>query len=133
MKCLKLPLQQQQCPYHEEGVSYPQAAPAQGTLWDGDVLAVHSHSLGRGFTHRAPADVLWDLETVHGHHGDGGSGGQPVGLVIPAGIVAHLVDVAVNERHGAEARQTGASKTWKNHRRGHTKHLPTLQVIHTNI
>lgn len=133
MKCLKLPLQQQQCPYHEEGVANPQAAPARGTLRDGDVLAVHSHSLGRGFTHRAPADVLGDLEAVHGHHGDGGSGGQPVGLVIPAGIVAHLVDVAVNKRHGAEAGQTGASKTWENHRSGHSKRLQTLPVTHTNI
>lgn len=91
---------------HKEGVSYPQAAPAQGTLWDGDVLAVHSHSLGRCFTHRAPADVLWDLDAVHGHHGDGSSGGQPVGLVVSAGVVAHFIDVAVNKGHGAEARQT---------------------------
>lgn len=67
---------------------------------------MHSHSLGRCLTHRAAADVLWDLDTVHGHHGDGSSSGQPVGLVISAGIVAHLIDVAVNKRHGAEARQT---------------------------
>lgn len=67
---------------------------------------MHSHSLGRGFTHRAPADVLWDLDTVHGHHGDGSSGGQPVGLVVSAGVVAHFIDVAVNKGHGAEARQT---------------------------
>lgn len=57
-------------------------------------------------------DVLWDLQTAHWHHGDGSSGGEPVGFVISAGIVAHLIDVAVNKWHGAEARQAGASKTW---------------------
>lgn len=57
-------------------------------------------------------DVLWDLQAAHWHHGDGSSGGEPVGFVISAGIVAHLIDVAVNKWHGAEARQAGASKTW---------------------
>lgn len=66
---------------------------------------MHSHGLGRCLTHRAAADVLRDLATVHRHHGDGSSGGEPVGLVIAAGVVAHFVDVAVNKRHGAEARQ----------------------------
>lgn len=32
-------------PYHEEGVPNPEAAPAQGALRDGDVLAVHSNGL----------------------------------------------------------------------------------------
>lgn len=27
--------------HHEERVPDPEAAPARGTLWDGDVLAVH--------------------------------------------------------------------------------------------
>lgn len=29
------------------------------------------------------------------------------------GIVAHLIDVAVDEGHGAEVEQAGASKPWK--------------------
>lgn len=66
---------------------------------------MHSHSLGRCFTHGTATDVLWDLNTVYWHHGDRRSGGEPVRLVVSAGVVAHLIDVAVNERHGAEARQ----------------------------
>lgn len=31
--------------YHEEGVTNPEAAPAQRALWNGDVLAVHSNGL----------------------------------------------------------------------------------------
>lgn len=30
---------------HEEGVTDPEAAPAQRALWDGDVLAVHGNGL----------------------------------------------------------------------------------------
>lgn len=59
-----------------------------------------------GASHTEHPDVLWDLDAVHGHHGDGSSGGQPVGLVVSAGVVAHFIDVAVNKGHGAEARQT---------------------------
>lgn len=100
-------------PYHEEGVPNPEAAPAQGALRDGDVLAVHSNGLRGCLTHRAAADVLGNLGLADGHHGDRGSSGEPVGFIIAPGIVAHLVDVAVDEGHGAEARQTGASKAWK--------------------
>ena len=103
-------------PHHEEGVPNPQTAPAQGALWDGDVLAVHSNGLRGCLTHRAAADVLGDLCLADGHHRDGGGGGEPVGLIIPSGIVAHFVDVAVDEWHGAEAGQAGASKPWKERR-----------------
>lgn len=86
---------------------------------------MHGHSLGRSFADRAAADVLRDLLAVHRHHGDGRSGGEPVGFVVSAGVVAHFIDVAVNERHGAEARQTRASKTWKkNQRSGSVKYVP---------
>ena len=103
-------------PHHEEGVPNPQTAPAQGALWDGDVLAMHSNGLRGRLTHRAAADVLGDLCLADRHHRDGGSGGEPVGLIIPSGIVAHFIDVAIDEWHGAEAGQAGASKPWKERR-----------------
>lgn len=103
-------------PYHKEGVPDPEAAPAQWTLRDGDVLAVHSNSLRGCLTHRAAADVLWNLGLADGHHRNGSSGGEPVGFIIAPGIVAHFVDVAVDEWHGAEAGQAGASKPWKEKR-----------------
>lgn len=103
-------------PHHEEGVPNPQTAPAQGALWDGDVLAVHSNGLRGRLTHRAAADVLGDLCLADRHHRDRGSGGEPVGLVVPSGIVAHFIHITVDEWHGAEAGQAGASKPWKERR-----------------
>lgn len=105
--------------YHEEGVANPETPPAFGTLWDGNVLAVDSHSLGWCFTHRAATDVLGDLVAADGHHGYRSGGGKPIGFIIAAGVVAHFVYVAINKRHGAEASQAGASKTFEN---GGTKH-----------
>lgn len=95
---------------HEEGVPDPEASPAQWALRDGNVLAVHSNGLRGRLTHRAAADVLRDLGLADRHHGDGGGGGEPVGFIIAPGVVAHFVDVAVDEGHGAEAGQAGASK-----------------------
>lgn len=106
------------CSHHEEGVSDPEAAPARGAGRDGDVLAVHRDGQRGHLAHRAAADVLRDLVARHRHHGDGRAGGEPVGLVIAAGVVADLIDVAVDERHGAEARQAGAGKTWRGERQG---------------
>lgn len=90
--------------------------PAQGAMRDANVLAVHSNGLRGGLTHRAAADILGDVDLADGHHGDRGGGGKPVGFIIAPGIVAHFVDVAVDERNSAEAGQAGASKPWKERR-----------------
>lgn len=74
---------------------------------------MHGNSLGGCLTHRAAADILGNLRLADGHHGDGGGSGEPVGFIVAPGIVAHFVDVAVDEGHGAEAGQAGASKPWK--------------------
>lgn len=103
-------------PHHEEGVPDPEAAPAQGALRDGDVLAVHGNGLRGRLTHGTAADVLGDLGLADGHHGNGGGGGEPVGFIVAPSVVAHFVDVAVDEGHGAEAGQAGASKAWKESR-----------------
>ena len=94
--------------YHEEGVSDPQAAPPGRAVGDGDILAVDCDGDGRGLAHRAAADVGPDVLLGHGHHGQRGGGGQPVGLVVTAGIVADVPGVAVQEGHGAEPCQAGA-------------------------
>lgn len=111
--CVFTPGQNGSRPYHEEGVADPEAAPAQRALWDGDVLAVHSNGLRGCLTHRAAADVLGNLGLPHRHHGNGGSRGEPVGFIIASGVVAHFIDVAVDEWHGAESGQAGASKPWE--------------------
>lgn len=71
-------------------------------------MAVDGNGHGRSLAHRAAADVGLDFLFSHGHHGQRGRGGQPVGLVIAAGIVADVPGIAVQERHGAEACQAGA-------------------------
>ena len=98
--------------HHEEGVANPQAAPAHRALWDGDVLAVHGDGDGRSFAHRAAADVGFDITFLHGHHGKGRGGGQPIGFVVAAGVVADVSGVAVQEGHGVETREAGARQTW---------------------
>lgn len=51
-----------------------------------------------------PADERFDAFAGDGchAHGHGLRGGEPVGVVITGGEVAHIVDVAEQEGHGAE-------------------------------
>lgn len=107
--------------HHQEGVADPEAPPGAWTRGYGLVLAVHGHRLGGGLAHGAAADVRPDVLLRQRHHGQGRGAGQPVGPVVPLGVVAHLVDVAVGEgqsaKHGeARPRQTlGREKrrTWR--------------------
>ena len=79
-------------------------------LWGGGVLAVHGNRGRRRLTHHTAADVRSDVTALKGHAGHGGGGGQPVGLVVAAGVVtgAH---VAVGEGHGGEETHTRARLT----------------------
>lgn len=94
--------------YHEEGISDPQTPPSNWAVGNRDVLTVDRYGHSRGLAHRAAADVGLDFVLCHRHHGQRGSGGQPVGLVIPAGVVTDVTRVAVQEGHGAEPSQAGA-------------------------
>ena len=46
------------------------------------------------------------------HHRNWFIGGQPVGLVVSARVVAHIVEVAEKERHRVELCHTRASTSW---------------------
>lgn len=102
------------------------------TWWDHDGLTVNGYHHGRGFTHGTPAhtymtacelnerciylkskhmdgndipaDEGFDALTSDGchAHGHGLRGGEPVGVVITGGKIAHIVDVTEQEGHGAE-------------------------------
>ena len=66
-----------------------------------------------------PADEGLDAlppERVHGH-GHGLGRGQPVGVVVPGGEVADVVDVAEHEGHGAEPAETAACRAWRTDKR----------------
>ena len=56
----------------------------------------------------APGDELWDGVLGHGHHGDGLVGGEPVGPVVPARVVADVIKVAEQEWHCVESVHAGA-------------------------
>lgn len=98
--------------HHEEGVPDPEAPPGPRTRGDGLVLAVHRHGLGGGLAHCAAADVRADLVLRERSHGQRRCARQPVGPVVPPGIVAHLVDVAVGEGQRAKDGEAGARQTW---------------------
>lgn len=94
--------------YHEEGVADPQAPPPGWAVGYRDILAVDGNGHGWCLTHGAAADVGLDFLLSHGHHGQRGSGGEPVGLVVAAGVVADVPGIAIQKRHSAEACQAGA-------------------------
>lgn len=63
------------------------------------------HGWSWSFTHHTAADVLVELSTFYGHHGQRIIGAQPVGFVIATGVVTGS-RVTVGEGHGAENLQT---------------------------
>lgn len=97
--------------YHKEGVTNPQTSPALRAGRYAEILAVDSDCLRWSLTHWAAANVLRYLLICHRHHGNGRRGGQPIGFVIPASVVADFIDCAVQEGDGAEMWQTWAGQS----------------------
>lgn len=97
---------------HHEGIANPEGGPAAGALRNLDGLAVHGHHHGRSLAHRTPANERSDIVAGDGRHrhGHGLRGGQPVGVVISGGEVAHVVDVTEQEGHRAELAQAAPSR-----------------------
>lgn len=69
------------------------------------------YDVGRGFTDHASTDVLSDGVFSNGHHWYRCVRRKPVGLVVAAGVIAHAVEVAKQERHGAKSPEAGAGIT----------------------
>ena len=55
-----------------------------------------------------PGDELGDGVLGHGHHWDGLVGGEPVGPVVPARVVADVIEVTEQEGHCVESVHAGA-------------------------
>lgn len=94
--------------HHQERVPDPEAPPGPRTRRDRLVLAVHGHGLRGGLAHGAAADVRADLLLRERRHRQRRGARQPVGPVVPPGVLAHLVDVAVGEGQRAEHGEAGA-------------------------
>ena len=74
-------------------------------------LAVEGDDVGRDVADRTAADELGDLAALDGHHRQRRGRRQPVGLVVAAGEVTHLHEVAEHERHRAEPLQARPGPT----------------------
>ena len=61
---------------------------------------------------RTPRYKLRNGMLSNRHHRNWFVGGQPVGLVVSARVVAHIVEVAEKERHCVEFGHTRASTSW---------------------
>ena len=64
-------------------------------------------------TEYKPRYELRNCSLRHRHHGDGLVGGQPVGLVVPTGVVTNIVEVTEHEGHRVELCHTRTSNTCK--------------------
>lgn len=60
-----------------------------------------------------PANVSLYLCLSYRHHGYGCRCGQPVGLVIAAGVIANLVGGAVKEGDSTESGKAGPRLSWR--------------------
>lgn len=94
--------------HHKEGIANPETSPSDWALWDSYILTVYGDGHRWCFTHGTTADVWFYLSLLHRHHGNWCSGGQPIGFVIAAGIVAYVPRIAVQEGHGVKTGETWA-------------------------
>lgn len=109
--------------HHCKTVADPHAVPAPWAGWDLKRLTVNRNDVGGNVAHHAARYVGHKVTLAHRHHGNGGVGGEPVGLVVSTGVVADVVHVAEEEGHGAEARQARPSPAcWKTSIHTHHHH-----------
>ena len=114
--------------HHGKAVAYPEVVPVRRAVRDIHVLAVDCYHISLHLTNHTPAqsqrhpafnpltvlpgDELRNSMFCHRHHWYWLISGEPVGLVIPAGIVADIIEVTEEEGHGVEPGNTGASHTY---------------------
>lgn len=87
---------------HNERVTNPETAPAGRTLRDAETLTVDCHHVANCLTNCTSGNVRNYILLSNRHHGNGLIGGQPVGLVIARCVVADIIQVTEQERHGIE-------------------------------
>lgn len=86
----------------------PQGGPSDGTVWQNSGLGVDGNDVSSGLADAALADVRFDLCIFDRKHGQRLIRGQPVALIIAAGIVADVVEITKQEGHGVELGDTGS-------------------------
>merc|ERR1719376_496626 len=96
---------------HGKAVPYPEVVPVRRAVRDIHILAVDCYHICLHLTNHTPGDKLRNSMFCHRHHWYWLIGGEPVRLVIPAGIVADIIEVTEEERHRVEPGNTGSSHT----------------------
>jgi len=91
---------------HRKAVADPKATPSTRTAWHINRLTVDSDDVRRDVADRTATDERRDLVAGDGHHRQRGGRRQPERLVVAAGVVADVVEVAEDERHRAEPLKT---------------------------
>lgn len=97
--------------YHCKAVTDPELRPIGRTVGNLKRLTMYGNDIGGRLADGAPTDVVPNGFLADWHHRNGGVCGQPVRLVVAAGVVAHTIEVTKKERHGAEATQTRTGET----------------------
>lgn len=90
---------------HKEWISHPETSPAGWTLWRRCVLTVYCKGWRWGFAYDTSANVRPNFWPLQRHRGNGSRGGQPIGFVVAARVVARL-HIATGEWHCAENTHT---------------------------
>lgn len=88
---------------HRERIADPQRRPAGRAVRNLRRLRVNRDHVRRRLAHRAPGDVWLDALLIDRHHWNRSRRRQPVGFVVARRVVAHVVEVAEQERHGRES------------------------------
>ena len=113
--------------YHGKTVAKPQWLPILWTVGNVHILAVNCDHIGLHLAHHTPEHIdccisalysdskhkprykLWNGVFGNRHHRNRFVGRQPVGFVVSARVVAHIVEIAEKERHRVELSHTRPS------------------------
>jgi len=94
---------------HGKAISKPQGLPILWAVRYVHILAVHCNHICLHLADNTPRYKLRNGVLSNRHHRNWFIGGQPVGLVVSARVVAHVVEVTEKERHCVELCHTRAS------------------------
>ena len=97
---------------HDETEPGPQLAPALRAPGGRGTLRMERQDGSGGGADGAARDEPEHGVAARWHHRHGLRGGQPVGGERAAGVVAHVVDGAEQQRHGVELLQARPGQTW---------------------
>lgn len=100
--------------HHEEAVSDPNFLPATWALGYSHGLTVDSYYSGRRLAYGASRYVSTNFRCRYRRHHRWHRFGraEPVAVVVTIGVIAHVVQIAEQERHGGELPDAATGSAW---------------------